>query len=58
VDELLRLAVGWDEVEPAAGDEGMLVEPKDAVGDRIAVVVVVEEPAVEVLVWSRKGGFA
>jgi hypothetical protein len=48
VDELARLAGGGDEVEPAAGDEAVFVEAEDAVGDGVAVVVVVEEPAVEV----------
>ena len=50
VDELLGLAVCGDEVEPAAGDEGFLVEREDAIGDGVAMVVVVEEPAVEGLV--------
>ncbi len=36
-----------DEVVPAAGDEGVWVEAEDAVGERVAVVMVVEEPAVE-----------
>ena len=54
VDELAGLAVGGDEVEPAAGDEGVLVEAEDAVGDGVAVVVVVEEPAVEVLFAERR----
>jgi hypothetical protein len=50
VDELAGFADGGDEVEPAAGDEGIFVEAEDAVGDGVAVVVVVEEPAVEVVV--------
>ncbi len=49
VDELAWFADGGDEVEPAARDEAVLVEAEDAVGDGIAVVVVVEEPAVEVV---------
>jgi hypothetical protein len=47
VDELARLALGGDEVVPAAGDVGLLVEAEDVRGDGVAVVVVVEEPAVE-----------
>ena len=54
VDELAGLALGRDEVEPAAGDEGVRVEAEDAVGDGVAVVVVVEEPAVEVLIAKRR----
>ena len=49
MDELARLAFGGDEVEPAAGDEAVLVEAEDAIGDGVAVVVVVKEPAVEVV---------
>ena len=49
VNELAGLAVGGDEVEPAAGDKAAFVEAEDAVGDGVAVVVIVEEPAVEVV---------
>ncbi len=45
----MGFAGSGDEVEPAAGDEGVFVEAEDAVGDRIAVVVVVEEPAIELV---------
>ncbi|WP_433983681.1 hypothetical protein [Tunturiibacter empetritectus] len=47
MDQLLRLAVRGDEVEPAAGDVGVGVEAEDRVGEGVAVVVVVEEPAVD-----------
>ncbi len=47
MDELFGLAGGGDEVVPAAGDEGGLVEAQDAVGEGVAVVMVVEEPAVK-----------
>ena len=57
VDELAGLAFGGDEVEPAAGDEAVLVEAEDAVGDGIAMVVVVEEPAVEVLLAQGRLNF-
>ena len=50
VDELARLAVGGDEIVPAAGDEAVAGEAEDALGNGVAVVMVVEEPAVEVLV--------
>ena len=49
MDELAGFAFGGDEVEPAAGDEGVWVEAEDAIGDGVAVVVIIEEPAVEVV---------
>ena len=53
VDELAGFAFGGDEVEPAAGDEAVFVEAEDAIGDGVAVVVVVEEPAVELVLAER-----
>ena len=53
MDELSRLAGGGDEVVPAAGDVGVVVEAEDAVGEGVAVVMIVEEPAVEMLVAER-----
>ena len=50
MDQLLRLALRRDEIEPASGDVGVRIEAEDAVGEGVAVVMVVEEPAVEVLV--------
>jgi hypothetical protein len=47
VHQLARLARGGNEVVPAARDVGLRVEAKNARGDGIAMVVVVEEPAVE-----------
>ena len=47
VHQLARLARGGNEVVPAASDVGVLVEREDVLGDGIAVVVVVKEPAVE-----------
>src|SRR5205814_6887143 len=49
-----RLAFGGDEVEPAAGRELSGVEPQYAVGERVAVAEVVEEPAVESRVAQRR----
>ena len=49
MDELAGFAFGGDEVEPAAGDEAIGVEREDAIGDGVAVVVVVEEPAVQLV---------
>ena len=47
VNEFLGLAVGGDEVIPAAGDEALGVETEDAAGDGVAVVMVIEEPAIK-----------
>jgi hypothetical protein len=46
VHELARLALGGNEVVPAAGDVGFFVEAQDVGGDGIAVVMIVKEPAV------------
>ncbi len=46
VDELFGLADGGDEVEPAAGDVQVVAEAEDAIADGIAIVMVVEQPAV------------
>ena len=53
MDELAGGAGGGDEVEPAAADEGVFVQAEDAVGDGVAMVVVVKEPAVQVLTAQR-----
>ena len=44
--QLARLARRGNEVVPAARDVRLLVEAKDASADRIAMMMVVEEPAV------------
>lgn len=54
VDEGDGLAVGGDEVVPAAGDGLGGLEAEDAVGEGIAAVVVEEEPGVEV--FGAEGG--
>src|ERR1700721_4727969 len=54
MDELARIALGGDVVVPAARDVCLEVEAEDGCGDGVAVVVVVEEPAVEAGV--AKGG--
>ncbi len=48
MDEFLWLTGSGDEVEPAARDVHGGVEAEDAVGERVAMVMVVEEPGVEV----------
>ena len=45
--KLARLASGGNEVVPAAGDVGLGIEAEDMRRDGIAVMVIVEEPAVE-----------
>ena len=47
MDEFLRLACCGNEIEPAAGDVHLRVKREDAVGERVAMVVVVEEPRVD-----------
>ena len=47
VHELARLAGGGNEVVPAARDVRFWVEREDLRGDGIAMMVIVEEPAVE-----------
>jgi hypothetical protein len=45
--QFARLACGRDVVVPAACDVGLGVEPEDAGGDGVAVMVVVKQPAVK-----------
>ncbi len=47
MDQFPRLALRGDEVVPAACDVGVGVEAEDAVGEGVAVMMIVEEPAVE-----------
>jgi hypothetical protein len=53
MDEFFWLAGRRDEVVPAASDVGVFVEAEDAVGERVAMVVIVKQPAVEMLVAQR-----
>ena len=48
VDEFEGLALGRDEVVPAAGDHEILGQTEHSVGDRIAMVMVVKKPRVDV----------
>ncbi len=48
VDQLLRFAFGWNEIKPAAGDHELLRQSQHPVGDGIAMVMIAEEPGVEV----------
>ncbi len=54
VDDLDGLARDGDEVEPAARREALVVEPEDAVGERVAAAEVVEEPTVELRLAERR----
>jgi hypothetical protein len=45
--QLARLALGGDKVVPAPRDVRFFVEPENARADGIAVMMVVEQPAVE-----------
>ena len=47
VDELLRLPMGGNQVVPAPCDVQTLGQAEDAVGQGIAAVVIIEEPAVQ-----------
>src|SRR5215469_13387565 len=56
--QLSRFALRLDQIEPAARHHELLGQAQDAVGDRIAVMMVVKEPAVEVaLAQGRLKGF-
>lgn len=58
MDELSRLAGGGDEVEPAPRDEAVLIQAENAVGDGVAMVMIVKEPTVDVLSCSGRACFA
>src|SRR5947209_4443734 len=46
MNQLARIALGGHVVVPAAGDVGLGVEAKNALADGIAMMMVVEQPAV------------
>jgi len=48
VDKLGRLAFGRDQIKPAAGNHESIWQSENAVSDRVAMVMVVEEPGVDV----------
>ena len=48
VHQLRRLALGRDEIVPAARDHQAFRKSEHAVGDRVAMMVIVEEPGVDV----------
>ena len=48
VDEFDGIAFGGDEVIPATGDHEAFGKAEDTIGNRIAVMVVVEKPGVNV----------
>ena len=57
VHQLHRFALGRDDVEPAAGDHHLLRQAEHVIGDGIAVMVIVEEPAIVVAVAQRSLNF-
>lgn len=54
VHQLLGFAIGWHEIEPTARDHQVRPEPKNAIGNRIAMVMIVKEPGVEVALTQRQ----
>ena len=57
VHQLYRFALGGNDVKPAAGDHHVGRQAEDAIGDGIAVMVIVEEPAFVVAVAQRSLNF-
>ena len=53
VDELSRFALGGDEIVPATRAHQFFGKAEDAIGDGVAVVVIVEEPGVNVTLAKR-----
>ena len=47
MDQLARLSALRDEVKPAARDHRVAVQPQNISGDRIAMVMIEEKPAVQ-----------
>jgi hypothetical protein len=47
VDKLARLAGGWNKIEPAPRQHGLIAQPNDAPGQYIKTPEVVQQPAVE-----------
>ncbi len=48
VHQFGRLALGGDEIVPAARDHQAFRKAEHAVGDRVAMVMIVEEPGIDV----------
>src|SRR3982074_1346849 len=48
VDKFGRLAVGRDQIEPAARDHEASGQSQNAVSDRVAMVMIIEKPRVDV----------
>src|ERR1700722_16379768 len=51
--QLARRTLGWDEVVPAPRHMRGFAQPENAIGNRIAVMMVVKEPAIHVLLTKR-----
>ena len=46
--QLLRISFGWYEIKPSACDHQLVRQPEHAVGNGIAMVVIAEQPGIEV----------
>jgi hypothetical protein len=44
VDQLHRLALGWNQIEPAPGDHQRFRQSKDPVRNRVPMMVIIEKP--------------
>ena len=57
VHQLYRFAVGGNDVKPAARDHHFLGQTEYVIGNGIAVMMIVEEPAIVVAVAQRSLNF-
>ena len=53
VDQFHRIAAGWNQVEPAPGDHLTCGQSQHPVSDRIAMMVIVEKPGVNIPLAQR-----
>ncbi len=53
VGQLARFAFGWNEVIPAPRHVQRLAQTENAIGNRVAVMMVVKEPAIHLLLAKR-----
>src|SRR5690348_404477 len=54
VHQLMRLAGCRHEIEPATRDHQVRAQTEDTIGDRIPMVMIVEEPSVKVALTQRR----
>lgn len=53
MDKFLRLTLGRNQIEPTPGYHQALRQSQNAVGNRIAVVVIVKEPGINIALAQR-----